>query len=128
MAATRPLVLIVDDDLSVSRGLSRQLRMLTQDRITVVSSSTTEAVALLLPTASLLISDGNLGPDRQNGIEYIRAVRERFPDLPCLLYSADEHLCTQLAVSRHTAVLAKPAYQEEIAAVLRTLVPELFSI
>ena len=78
-------VLHVDDDLGLSEVAERFLKR-ADDRITVESAADAEeGLGLLDDDVDCVVSDYEM-PGR-NGVEFLRAVREEYPDLPFILFT-----------------------------------------
>lgn len=104
--AVRPAILFVDDEV----GLTSLAKLALSGRFDVqVSASASEALALGdNPNIRLLLSDFHM--DEMNGVELIRLIRAKRPDLPCILFSGnltrDSWAAAHNAGCRH--VLSKP--------------------
>ena len=78
-------VLHVDDDPGLSEVTERFLER-ADDRITVESAADVEeGLRLLDDDVDCVVSDYEM-PGR-NGVEFLRAVREEYPDLPFILFT-----------------------------------------
>lgn len=108
---TRPLILLVDDDVTLLQTIGTQIRLAGFD--TVLSSSAVTAIQVLKDQPIDLVVMDLFMPDR-DGIETITDIRMDWPDLPIIAMSggwrtigADTVLDMALAIGAQSA-LAKP--------------------
>ena len=108
---TRPLILLVDDDVTLLQTIGTQIRLAGFD--TVLSSSAVTAIQILKDQPIDLVIMDLFMPDR-DGIETITDIRMDWPDLPIIAMSggwrtigADTVLDMALAIGAQSA-LAKP--------------------
>ena len=108
---TRPLILLVDDDVTLLQTIGTQIRLAGFD--TVLSSSAVTAIQVLKDQPIDLVIMDLFMPDR-DGIETITDIRMDWPDLPIIAMSggwrtigADTVLDMALAIGAQSA-LAKP--------------------
>ncbi len=108
---TRPLILVVDDDVTLLQTIGAQIRLAGFD--TVLSSSAITAIQVLKDQPIDLVIMDLFMPDR-DGIETITDIRMDWPDLPIIAMSggwrtigADTVLDMALAIGAQSA-LAKP--------------------
>jgi CheY-like chemotaxis protein len=108
---TRPLILLVDDDVTLLQTIGTQIRLAGFD--TVLSSSAVTAIQVLKDQPIDLVIMDLFMPDR-DGIETITDIRMDWPDLPIIAMSggwrtigADTVLDMALAIGVQSA-LAKP--------------------
>jgi len=117
---TTPTILIVDDDIHARLILSKRIRQLGYTAIEAPSGR--EALALLFGEppvpVDMIISDVWM-PD-MSGIDLLKAVRERAPDLPVAMISAHATLSSSLEAINGGAFayITKPLRGEEIAQVV----------
>lgn len=107
----RPLILVVDDDVTLLQTIGAQIRLAGFD--TVLSSSAITAIQVLKDQPIDLVIMDLFMPDR-DGIETITDIRMDWPDLPIIAMSggwrtigADTVLDMALAIGAQSA-LAKP--------------------
>ncbi|MCG9917308.1 MAG: response regulator [Phenylobacterium sp.] len=108
---TRPLILLVDDDVTLLQTIGTQVRLAGFDA--VLSSSAVTAIQVLKDQPIDLVIMDLFMPDR-DGIETITDIRMDWPDLPIIAMSggwrtigADTVLDMALAIGAQSA-LAKP--------------------
>jgi EAL domain-containing protein (putative c-di-GMP-specific phosphodiesterase class I)/ActR/RegA family two-component response regulator len=87
-------VLLVDDEESVRRALCRALQVDGQEVVTAGNGQ--EASEWLGEASNLDVVVSDISMPRMNGLELLRAVRKRDPDLPVLLVTANPDLGTAL--------------------------------
>jgi CheY-like chemotaxis protein len=85
----------------------------------VTASSKDEALALIEPAVSLVITD--LEMDGGAGLELVHALRSGHPDLPIICMGADPHLLSQASVAGADAFLTKPLEADDVRIVVRLL-------
>ena len=110
-------ILLVDDDEDQRRTLSTSLCQ-RGHRVRSVPDGL-QGLLYLDEAVDLLISDIQMpGLD---GLQLLRALRERFPDLPVILVTGDGSLDTAVAARRDRAhdYLEKPIQLEELLACIR---------
>lgn len=80
-------ILIVEDDISLSQGLCKALK--TENRQVIPRLNISEARGqLLCGIVSLVLLDINL-PDG-NGLEFLREIKEKYPELPVIMLTAND--------------------------------------
>lgn len=125
MPATHQIVLILDDDLMVTEGLSAALARLGRTIITCNDLESAElAVEWLKP--SHVVSDVKLtGPFGYEGLEFIRFVKRHAPDARVVLMTGEAPDALQLEASERGAVgfLRKPFEIAHLDATLDMLAP-----
>lgn len=115
-----PTILIVDDDIHARLILGKHIERLGYETIEVASAR--EALALLFGDSAvpvdMIISD--VWMPGMSGIELLKAVHERAPDLPIAMISARATLSSSLEAinSGAFAYITKPFRSEEIAQVI----------
>ncbi|HRE19482.1 MAG TPA: sigma-54 dependent transcriptional regulator [Rhabdaerophilum sp.] len=115
----QPVILLVDDDPQVTRSLGQWLEL--SDVAVHVASSVDRAEAVIeagTPVDAVL-SDVRM-PGR-DGLNLLRALRQRDPDLPVVLLSghADVPMAVEALKAGAFDFLTKPADPERVVAVLR---------
>ncbi len=124
--ADQPLILLIDDDVTLLRTMGAQIRLEGFD--TVLSSTATEAIEILNNQAIDLVVMDLFMPDR-DGIETITEIQTHWPDLPIIAISggwrtigADNILEMALAIGARSA-LAKPFDRATLIAAIRAALP-----
>lgn len=119
---TRPLILLVDDDVTLLRTIGAQIGLEGFD--TVLSSTATSAIEVLKGQSVDLVIIDLFMPDR-DGIETITDIRTHWPDLPIIAISggwrtigADTVLEMALAIGAQSA-LAKPFDRATLMAAIK---------
>jgi CheY-like chemotaxis protein len=123
----RPLILLVDDDVTLLQIFSGQLHL--EGFEAVLAETAAQAIEFLQAlTIDLVIVDIFM-PDR-DGMETIGEIRARWPHLPIIAMSGgwrtispDTILETAKALGAQEA-LAKPFDRQTLAAAIRRLLPE----
>jgi CheY-like chemotaxis protein len=85
----------------------------------VTAASKDEALALLSPAVTLVITD--LEMDRGSGLELVRVLRESHEDLPIVCMGADPHLLREASIAGADAFLTKPLSPDDVRIVVRLL-------
>ncbi len=100
-------ILIVDDETTLRHTLTRILQRANLKATAVASGQ--EALALLSQQSFDLVYLDIRMPDL-NGIEVLKIIHARFPDLPVILFTAQPDINSALSALRHGAVdyLLKP--------------------
>ncbi len=115
-------VLLLDDDDLVLGTLAEALR---DEELEVVEARTPdEAIARLGqdPGPKLLVTDLNLGRDR-DGRDVARAARIRLPCIPIIFITGRPDTLTDWRFDERQTVLPKPFRPSELLAMIRTLLP-----
>jgi CheY-like chemotaxis protein len=123
----RPLILLVDDDVTLLQVISGHLHL--EGFETFLTQTAAQAIESLQElTVSLVVVDIFM-PD-QDGMETIGEIRARWPHLPIIAMSGgwrtispDTILETAKALGAQEA-LAKPFDRQTLAAAIRRLLPE----
>jgi CheY-like chemotaxis protein len=116
-ATDRATLLLADDEAPIRRGVARQLRSLGYEVIEATSGK--HALELLGEHhIDVLLSDISM-PDL-NGVDLLRLVRERKPDLPVLLMTGAPEIATAVKAVQYGAFeyLTKPLVPAQIEASL----------
>ena len=110
-------ILVVADSEPMRR---LYVNVLTDEGIEIVTaSSKDEALALIEPAVSLVITD--LEMNGGAGLELVRALRSGDPELPIICMGADPHLLSQASVAGADAFLTKPLDADDVRIVVRLL-------
>lgn len=115
--AHRPAVLVVDDDAGIRRLVEKVLSPHTS-RVDC-SFSGHQALALVAARRyDAILSD--ISMPGMSGLDFLRAVRERDPDVPVVLMTGSPDLSTAIAAIEHGAFryLLKPVSPTELVAVV----------
>jgi DNA-binding NarL/FixJ family response regulator len=89
---TTPSILLVEDHTVVAKALSRVLQMNGAVHISAVAGTAEDALQRLPALkVDLVLIDVSL--PKMSGIELVAAIREKYPDLPCLVLSG--HVSSQ---------------------------------
>jgi CheY-like chemotaxis protein len=110
------MILVVDDDNMAGSVLVRTLR--SMGHIVLLAGNAKEAMALYYEDVEAVISDLNM--PETDGVEMVRALRRRRPDLPVAFCTGSE-LDGELAEQARAlgTVIGKPWKRDEIEALLR---------
>jgi DNA-binding NtrC family response regulator len=121
---TTPAVLIVEDDLSM-RSLLRAHILQAGHRV-IEASGPSEARAGLEhdPAIALILSDVHV-PTRAAGLDFIRLVRHRWPQVPLAVVTGYPDDLAELHGTPECPVLilAKPVWARQVEEVLRLVLP-----
>jgi DNA-binding NtrC family response regulator len=110
-------ILVVADSEPMRR---LYVNVLTDEGIEILTaSSKDEALALIEPAVSLVITD--LEMDGGAGLELVQALRSGHPELPIICMGADPHLLSQASVAGADAFLTKPLDADDVRIVVRLL-------
>ena len=114
---TTGTVIVVDDDLSVRRSLSRLLQAAGHD-VALFGSATDVLARTAFPRPSCFIVDINM--PGTNGFDLLEAVREREPNAQVILISGDVDSARMMRAHSAGAVacLAKPFDADEFLAIV----------
>ena len=115
-------VLLLDDDALVLGTLAEALR---DEALDVVEASTPdEAIARLAqsPGPRLLVTDLNLGRDR-DGRDVARAARVRLPCIPIIFITGRPDTLAEWRFDARQTLLPKPFRPSELLAMIRTMLP-----
>jgi len=125
VAGTHQIVLILDDDLSITEGLAGGLSRSERTIITANDLESGEMVVEWLKP-SHVVSDVRLTGDfGYEGLDFIRFVKRTSPDTRIILMTGDAPDALQLEASQRGAVgfLRKPFQTGELDAVLNLMAP-----
>ncbi|MEO8543206.1 MAG: response regulator transcription factor [Burkholderiaceae bacterium] len=114
---------IVDDHAIVRQGLRRYLAEHVDMRVTGEANNGREALALARTgEVDVLLLDISM-PD-QGGVEALKSIRERFPDLPILILSGfpETHYATALLRQGANGYLNKDCDPQEIVNAIHTVI------
>ena len=117
-------ILVIDDDLSLRQTLARILHRAGFEVITAADAA--EGLALLSQqTLDLIYMDIRM-PD-MDGLEALKVVRDRLPELPVILFTAQPDLSSALDALRNGATdyLLKPLKPETILESTRAVLDQL---
>lgn len=119
---TRPLLLLVDDDVTLLQVFASQLNLEGFD--TVLAETAAQAIEFLNSLEVMLVIIDIFMPD-QDGMETIGQIRARWPQMPIIAMSGgwrtispDTILETAMALGAQAA-LAKPFDRETLVAAVR---------
>lgn len=109
----RNRILVVDDEASIRNFLVRVLLLSGYD---VQSASDGREALDQLASASYDVLVTDIKMDRLDGVELLRAAKERYPDLAVILLTGHATVPSAIAALRHHAhdYLLKPAKNEDI--------------
>lgn len=120
-----PAVMIVDDDPQMVSILSLHVRQAGYRPVTF--NTPTEALSALEEANStvLILSDIRM-PTKEKGIEFIRAVRRRWPRTPLAVLTGYPEDLTELHGTPEwpILILAKPVFSQQIEEALRLSLPK----
>src|SRR5438552_17653542 len=102
-------VLIVEDDFTMARAMTRQLR--SDHRLTIVATAAEAIDRLGREAFDVVVTDRKLQGD-VDGVALLEMIAERFPNIRRVLYSGS---AVQEETRAHRA-LVKPASREELLA------------
>jgi CheY-like chemotaxis protein len=119
-----PIVLVVDDDMPTRRLIASHVTRLGYRALEAADPAAGLAVLESVPGIALVLSDVRM-PDREDGIGFIRSVREGRPQLPL---AAITGFPDDLAPLRGTPycpvlILQKPVWAHDVEEVLRLVLP-----
>jgi CheY-like chemotaxis protein len=122
-SATTPAVLIVDDETEIRDVLRRFVT--ASGHLAIEADSPAAALALLESGTliGLILTDVRM-PNRSDGVEFIRTVRRRWPDLPLAALTGYPDDLTELHGTAEYPVLnlTKPVRLDQIREVFRYVV------
>lgn len=124
---TPPAVLIVDDDPPMRHLLTEQVGRAGYRAVAAATPSDALTVLGREPAMSLVLSDVRM-PTKADGLRFVRAVRQGWPDLPLAAITAYPDDLAELHGTPEypILVLAKPVRVRQLAEVLHLVLrPEL---
>ena len=120
-------ILLVDDEDLLREGVQE---ILEHNGYTVVQASTGHAALQYLAQASVSLVISDLVMPEMNGVDFVRQVRERFPDLPIIVASGSTGAVMarmgidSIGVPGATASLMKPFRSADLLAQVRQVLSE----
>ncbi|CAJ0800525.1 Transcriptional regulatory protein RcsB [Ralstonia condita] len=122
--ATRPIrVVVLDDHAVVRHGLAARLKQETDIEVTGIFASGREVVQALRNNAvgvDVLLMDYSLGPAEIDGLNLIRLIRVRYPELKILVASAHHNKAT-VGMVMHAGARGFVGKEEELAELVRAI-------
>jgi len=116
--AGRPIVLVVDDDLSVAEMAGEMIEALGYEPR--IANSGAEALGILTRTSGIrLVFSDVVMAGGMSGLELARKLRARYPEMPVLLTSGYSQ--TMTAAPGEFPFLAKPYNMEQLSASIRRM-------
>lgn len=111
-------ILVIDDELSTIKMVSRHLQALGYEAAALPSANRVlEAIAECQPTAMLL---DIVMPDKE-GIEVVQEVRNVYPALPIIAMSSNKNYLQFIECLGANSVLRKPINAENLQASLSAI-------
>ncbi|WP_246614158.1 response regulator [Paractinoplanes bogorensis] len=120
--ATRPTVLLVDDETAILETLSLQLR---RDHKVLVAESGAEALRLLAESGPVAAVISDLRMPEMDGVELLRRVQLEYPDTTRVLHTAQSDLNSAIAAINDGGVyryLSKPVSTDALRGTVRDAV------
>lgn len=122
--ATRPIrVVVLDDHAVVRHGLAARLKQESDIEVTALFASGREVVQALKDSAvevDVLLMDYSLGPAEIDGLNLIRLIRVRYPDLKILVASAHHNKAT-VGMVMHAGARGFVGKEEELSELVRAI-------
>ena len=122
--ATRPIrVVVLDDHAVVRHGLGARLKQEADIEVTGMFASGREIVQALKDNAvevDVLLMDYSLGPAEIDGLNLIRLIRVRYPDLKILVASAHHNKAT-VGMVMHAGARGFVGKEEELSELVRAI-------
>ena len=122
--ATRPIrVVVLDDHAVVRHGLGARLKQEADIEVTGMFASGREIVQALKDSAvevDVLLMDYSLGPAEIDGLNLIRLIRVRYPDLKILVASAHHNKAT-VGMVMHAGARGFVGKEEELSELVRAI-------
>lgn len=111
--ASKPLVLVVDDDARTARRLALMLRDDGYEAEVATDGAVAIARLSRAPSPQLLITDLNM--PHADGASVIQYARSRTPDIPVIVVTGHPQMAGSLSTLRPTpTIMPKPADYEDI--------------
>ncbi len=122
--ATRPIrVVVLDDHAVVRHGLAARLKQEADIEVTGMFASGREIVQALKDSTvevDVLLMDYSLGPAEIDGLNLIRLIRVRYPDLKILVASAHHNKAT-VGMVMHAGARGFVGKEEELSELVRAI-------
>lgn len=122
--ATRPIrVVVLDDHAVVRHGLAARLKQESDIEVTALFASGREVVQALRDSAvevDVLLMDYSLGPAEIDGLNLIRLIRVRYPELKILVASAHHNKAT-VGMVMHAGARGFVGKEEELSELVRAI-------
>ncbi len=122
--ATRPIrVVVLDDHAVVRHGLGARLKQEADIEVTGMFASGRDIVQALKDNAvevDVLLMDYSLGPAEIDGLNLIRLIRVRYPDLKILVASAHHNKAT-VGMVMHAGARGFVGKEEELSELVRAI-------
>ncbi|CAJ0813729.1 response regulator transcription factor [Ralstonia flaminis] len=122
--ATRPIrVVVLDDHAVVRHGLAARLKQEADIEVSGMFASGREVVQALKDNAvevDILLMDYSLGPAEIDGLNLIRLIRVRYPDLRILVASAHHNKAT-VGLVMHAGARGFVGKEEELSELVRAI-------
>lgn len=122
--ATRPIrVVVLDDHAVVREGFAARLKQESDIEVTGVFASSKEVARVLKNKAvelDVLLMDYSLGPDEIDGLNLIRLIRVRYPDVKILVASAHHNKAT-VGMAVHAGARGFVGKEEELSELVRAV-------
>ncbi|WP_426395677.1 response regulator [Ralstonia sp. R-29] len=122
--ATRPIrVVVLDDHAVVRHGLAARLKQEADIEVTGMFASGREIVQALKDNTvevDVLLMDYSLGPAEIDGLNLIRLIRVRYPDLKILVASAHHNKAT-VGMVMHAGTRGFVGKEEELSELVRAI-------
>lgn len=122
--ATRPIrVVVLDDHAVVRHGLAARLKQEADIEVSGMFASGREVVQALKDNAvevDILLMDYSLGPAEIDGLNLIRLIRVRYPELKILVASAHHNKAT-VGLVMHAGARGFVGKEEELSELVRAI-------
>ncbi|WP_296224676.1 response regulator transcription factor [Ralstonia sp. UBA689] len=122
--ATRPIrVIVLDDHAVVRHGLAARLKQEADIEVTGLFASGREVVQALKTNTievDVLLMDYSLGPSEIDGLNLIRLIRVRYPELKILVVSAHHNKAT-VGLVMHAGARGFVGKEEELSEMVRAI-------
>lgn len=122
--ATRPIrVVVLDDHAVVRHGLAARLKQEADIEVSGMFASGREVVQALKDSAvevDILLMDYSLGPAEIDGLNLIRLIRVRYPELKILVASAHHNKAT-VGLVMHAGARGFVGKEEELSELVRAI-------
>lgn len=122
--ATRPIrVIVLDDHAVVRHGLAARLKQEADIEVAGMFASGRDIVRALKDATvevDVLLMDYSLGPTEIDGLNLIRLIRVRYPDLKILVASAHHNKAT-VGMVMHAGARGFVGKEEELSELVRAI-------